>query len=403
MTASTATAAGSIERTLLPSQEEFQRRYVATGTPVIFTDGLKEWEAVRKWTPDSLAERVGDVPIRATLSEDGIFRMDVSSGQPAGIIEGSFRELAKRLTRSRPDDPYIYLAQMGMVWSFPDLVSEAPLLPIIDPMAVSDINLWVGGEGNTTPLHYDSYNNVLAQVLGRKKLRLFAPSEYPLLYPNASGTPAEHHSRLVDLARVELSEFPDYAKAKAIEVELAPGEALYLPPFWWHHVVSLGATISINTWWRATPEQSLVPATKKTAVAAWTRGLGEDIDCRQFPGGRLGAAEFFLSHGYASLAIATSLAGLAEHVQDLAGRQGIPTFEDDGAPVPVEVLNDQLAARGVYAEATRLELTRYIGPALQTGISESEPSEGVAAEIASEVVAVLRRRVGEAREVSSVA
>jgi ribosomal protein L16 Arg81 hydroxylase len=30
---------------------------------------------------------------------------------------------------------------------------------------------------------------------------------------------------------------------------LEAGELLYLPPGWWHHVRSLGVTISVNTWW----------------------------------------------------------------------------------------------------------------------------------------------------------
>ncbi len=40
----------------------------------------------------------------------------------------------------------------------------------------------------------------------------------------------------------------------AITAELGPGDAIYIPPLWWHHVRSLEPfNVLVNYWWEAAP------------------------------------------------------------------------------------------------------------------------------------------------------
>ena len=80
----------------------------------------------------------------------------------------------------------------------------------------------------------------MAQVTGRKRIRMVSPANLPLVYNH------RHCFSRVDLDNVDYAEFPDFRDAHVIDLELNPGELLFLPVGWWHHVVALDASITIT-------------------------------------------------------------------------------------------------------------------------------------------------------------
>jgi hypothetical protein len=59
---------------------------------------------------------------------------------------------------------------------------------------------------------------------------------------------------LVPLHAPDFERFPRFreALAAAVSAELGPGDALYIPPLWWHHVESLEPfNLLVNYWWHA--------------------------------------------------------------------------------------------------------------------------------------------------------
>jgi lysine-specific demethylase 8 len=46
--------------------------------------------------------------------------------------------------------------------------------------------------------------------------------------------------------------FPTFREAPPAILcpSLNPGDALYIPAKWWHHVRSLDTSASVNVWWR---------------------------------------------------------------------------------------------------------------------------------------------------------
>ena len=42
----------------------------------------------------------------------------------------------------------------------------------------------------------------------------------------------------VDIANPDLDKFPKFAQARRLECTLRPGDALFMPAFWWHEVQS---------------------------------------------------------------------------------------------------------------------------------------------------------------------
>lgn len=63
------------------------------------------------------------------------------------------------------------------------------------------VNAWFGPGGTVTPLHTDPHHNLLCQVVGRKYVRLYAPSQTPAMYPYEEGLTT--NSSQVDLRDVD--------------------------------------------------------------------------------------------------------------------------------------------------------------------------------------------------------
>ncbi|GAV72054.1 Cupin_8 domain-containing protein [Cephalotus follicularis] len=109
------------------------------------------------------------------------------------------------------------------------------------------LNAWFGPTGTVTPLHHDPHHNILAQVVGRKYIRLYSASLSKELYPYTE-TMLCNSSR-VDLDNIDGKQFPKLLDLEFMDCILEEGEMLYIPPKWWHYVRSLTTSLSVSFWW----------------------------------------------------------------------------------------------------------------------------------------------------------
>lgn len=123
-----------------------------------------------------------------------------------------------------------------------------------------------------TDWHYHATAEALqTQVLGMKEVLLLPPSQLVWSYMFALQSKGLH------LYDADLSEFPQSLQVFPVRAVLHPGDALYIPSYWWHLVStrgnrSLGATVP--TWWRSPLHIQCdlrFPATRAT-VRALLRG-----------------------------------------------------------------------------------------------------------------------------------
>jgi hypothetical protein len=124
-------------------------------------------------------------------------------------------------------------------------------LEILDP-AVQP-RLWLGNQV-TTPAHFDESSNVACVVAGRRRFTLFPPEQVANLYVG----PLDHAPTGTPISMVSFRE-PDFARfprfREALEAaqcaELEAGDAIYIPPLWWHHVESTAkCNALVNYWWK---------------------------------------------------------------------------------------------------------------------------------------------------------
>lgn len=117
--------------------------------------------------------------------------------------------------------------------------------------------LWVGNRV-TTPTHFDAQHNIACVVCGRRRFTLFPPEQLPNLYIG----PLDYAptGAAIGMARLDQADDPRFprlrtalAAAQAATLEL--GDAIYMPPLWWHNVVSLEPLNAlVNYWWPSLPE-----------------------------------------------------------------------------------------------------------------------------------------------------
>jgi hypothetical protein len=118
------------------------------------------------------------------------------------------------------------------------------------------VSLWLGNQVNVSA-HFDVPDNIACVVVGRRRFTLFPPDQLANLYVGPwDVTPAGQAISLVDFQNPDFDKYPKFRDAleSAYVVTLEPGDALFIPSMWWHHVEGLdGLNALVNYWWRPTP------------------------------------------------------------------------------------------------------------------------------------------------------
>ena len=246
-----------------PTPEQFRDEILPRRQPVVMRDVAREWPLVIAAREDphkamSLLETGTNARetgvLRADPSEEGRFHYgkDVHSfnfirgqGNVAGIIAG----LREQESSYRP---YALAAQSMLAdRHFPGFSVSHPM-PLVPAEAAP--RLWIGNEAKVAT-HNDAVDNVAVVAAGRRRFTLFPPSAEADLYmgPN-DPTPAGTRISMVHVTAPDLDRYPRFAMAleSALEAELSPGDAIFIPRDWYHHVEALDRfNVLVNYWWDA--------------------------------------------------------------------------------------------------------------------------------------------------------
>ncbi len=242
-------------------RETFRDQVMPAGQPAILKGLVSDWPAV-------VAARTSDETLAGYLA-----RLD--AGKPLTILTGgpeiggrffytddmgglNFRRrqttLAEALRgllgfRTVAEPPALAVQSTPTAAALPGF-AEANPQPLLD--ASVGPRIWIGN-ATITATHFDTTYNIACAVAGRRRVTLFPPDQLKNLYLGPlDPTPAGPPVSLVDIDRPDLDRFPKFAQAWAQGqvADLEPGDALYIPYFWFHNVQSLDPfSVLVNYWW----------------------------------------------------------------------------------------------------------------------------------------------------------
>jgi hypothetical protein len=265
----------------------FREEIVPAGQPVILSQLVRDWPAVRaaRESPRALADVIkrydrGAQPfvIEQAPELDGrLFYRDDMSGfnftRHVGSIGGTLERLLA--LQDQPHPGAIFLESMKADDFLPDF-ANAHVNPLLDPSVRPRV--WLGNRVKVQT-HYDLLYNIACVVGGRRRFTLFPPEQVTNLYIGPFDfTPSGAPISMVPLDAPDLVRFPRFAAAlaNAQQAELEPGDAIYIPYAWWHHVESLTPfNVLVNYWWNDAPKVGSPYAVLLHASLS-IRGLPED-------------------------------------------------------------------------------------------------------------------------------
>ncbi len=245
----------------LAGAEAFHANVIRSAQPVVIRGlgaGLPAVQAARDG-PDAILDHL--------LSFDNCRRPELFLGDPAiagryfyrdDLAGFNFRKaqlsLAEAFAEMRrhaadPSAPTAYLGSLVASAYLPGF-AEVNRLRIVPPDI--ETRLWIGNASHVA-CHYDAYENLACVIAGTRRFTLYPPDAIGDLYVGPidntmAGQPAS-------LASADPDRFPRFAaaRARAITVELSPGDALFLPKLWWHEVEATSPiNVMLNHWWDAT-------------------------------------------------------------------------------------------------------------------------------------------------------
>jgi hypothetical protein len=163
---------------------------------------------------------------------------------------------------SRQENPPGLAMQSALISaSLPGLLVEHSI-PFLEPAIQPRI--WIGNKV-TTPAHFDEFHNIACVVCGGRRFTLFPPDQARNLYIGPLDFAPT--GAAIGMARLDRPDDPRYprlklALAQAQTAELRPGDAIYIPPMWWHHVESLERINAlVNYWWKSRLVHGYAPET----------------------------------------------------------------------------------------------------------------------------------------------
>jgi len=218
--------------------EIFFRDFHHRNRPVKLTGLVDHWPAMERWNFDYLAEKIGNAVVE--LQGQRLSAGDYELAKDRHKRHIPFSDFIQALRQTESSNDFYMTA-------YNDTVNKRALAPLWQD--VGDISLlkssggqdgflWIGPRGTITPFHHDLTNNLLLQISGRKRVKMVAAYDTAHM--------RNHIHCFSEWASSDEIASQENGAPQIWECEIGPGEAIFLPVGWWHHVEALDHTIGMS-------------------------------------------------------------------------------------------------------------------------------------------------------------
>lgn len=255
-----------IEEIAAPATGALQSALVDPYRPVVMRGAAAEWPLVQagKQSTQTALDYVTwfdngkptDVMVAPPAENGRFFYSPDMRGFNFQRQQGTLSSLLSQLPAlaERADSPAVYAGAAAIASHLPGLEAQNTLPVLAD--AGGTARIWIG-TASQVAIHFDMSDNIAVVALGRRTFTLFPPEATGDLYVGPlNHTPAGQPVSMVDPLNPDMARYPRYAAAQehAQQAVLEPGDAIYIPTLWWHHVqASDPVNILVNTWFNDAP------------------------------------------------------------------------------------------------------------------------------------------------------
>ena len=224
--------------------EEFWTNYAGKYIPVVLRDMMASLTDMSKWSDDSLRNNcklsngrdwntIVEKNKRITHNDRLPFNVNTFCDFIDNYKKQDYEKMLYMITSMK-----VHQLELLNWIKIPKVLRCSDFLN-----GMEDVRMWMSSGNTTSSIHFDTHDNILMQLSGKKHVILFHPKEGGNLY-------MDHHNKYglspINVDFVDLDRFPEMKNAIAHQATLEEGDALYIPDGWWHVIHSESRNIGIT-------------------------------------------------------------------------------------------------------------------------------------------------------------
>jgi len=236
--------------------EQFKGEIRDKAEPVILRGAVSHWPAVGYKDAKNLFTYLASLDTQKLqptyIGSDGIkgkfhYTPDLRSQNYTQIPETLSAALDRLLNAASPDGTYAQ--SLPIQDHIPGFIKDHPFNLVPE---TTQPRAWIGTK-TTVQTHFDTNENIACVVLGEREVTIFPPDQLAGLYPGPlEVAPGGVMVSLTSLDNPDFKAHPRFEETlkTARRATLGPGDAIYIPYGWWHHIRALSQlNMLVNYWW----------------------------------------------------------------------------------------------------------------------------------------------------------